>query len=156
MQKVSVAVTALAPRGYRLFLLGVTSILVVLAIGIVLRSTDKPSRLSAAGQSFEIDYATTDSERVKGLSGRQGIAADYVLLFDFQDPAERCFWMKDMNFAIDMIWVDANKKITAIESNVKPETYPTNFCHGNAVYVAEFAAGTANRLGLKPGDQLKF
>lgn len=115
---------------------------------IFLLTRPQPDVAGVAGQSFNIERADTEASRKKGLSGRDSIGAKDAMLFVFDKPGQRCMWMKDMKFSIDMVWLDASKRIVAIEHNVSPDTYPKNFCHDNAQYVLEFAAGTAKRLGL--------
>lgn len=90
--------------------------------------------------------------REKGLSGRESLAHDRAMMFQFEISRNECFWMNDMKFNIDMIWLDTENRINAIERNVSPDTYPKNFCH-EGKSVIELAAGTADRLNLKVGDQ---
>ncbi len=126
-------------------------------LGFVLLFTRNQADVAGiAGQQFNIERADTDALRQKGLSARDSIGARDTMLFVFDNPAQRCFWMKDMKFSIDMVWLDAAKQIVAIEHNVSPNTYPQNFCHDNAQYVLEFAAGTAKALGLSSMGTVQF
>lgn len=77
------------------------------------------------------------------------------MLFLYEDEAQRCMWMKDMRFAIDMLWLDSRKKITKIQKDVRPETYPDAFC-ARAQYVIELKAGEAERHRLRSGQTLAF
>ena len=101
---------------------------------------------------FNAEYALTDQSRQKGLSGRTDFSANSAMVFVFDKTAQRCFWMKDMNFAIDIVWLDDKKRVVAHQQNVQPNSYPSTYCHEGTQYVVEFAAGTTNRLGLNPGD----
>ena len=76
------------------------------------------------------------------------------MVFAYPVAEKRCFWMKDMRFSIDMVWLDAGRKVVAVEPNVSPDTYPKNYCHENARYVVEFATGTTQRLHVQVGDQV--
>jgi uncharacterized protein len=91
----------------------------------------------------------------RGLSGRQNLAQNKAMLFKFDGMSVHCFWMRDMKFSIDIVWLNEQNQVTSIEKNVSPETYPNNFCH-DGHNVIEFAAGTVDRLSLKPGDQVKL
>lgn len=63
--------------------------------------------------------------------------------------------MKDMNFALDIIWLDADKKVIDIAYNVKPDTFPDSFCPKQpAQYVLEVNAGVAGERGLQVGKKL--
>ena len=106
------------------------------------------NELVMGGQRFTVERAITEEQKQKGLSGRDNIGDNNVMLFVYDNPGQRCIWMKDMKFSIDVVWLDGAKRIIAIEHDVKPDTYPKNFCQDNAQYMLEFAAGTAKRLGL--------
>lgn len=113
--------------------------------------------VSAGGTSFRAERLETESERVKGLSGKKCIPNDVAMLFVFDKPDTYGFWMKDMNFSIDMVWLDGDKKVVYIQKNATPESYPQIFKPTkNALYVLEVASGTAEKLSLKEGDQLNF
>lgn len=96
-----------------------------------------------------------NGEFVQGLSGRSDLPSDRAVLFDFTETATRCFWMKDMRFAIDMVWLDADKKVVAVEHEVAPESYPNEYCH-EGQYVVEWNAGMARQLGVSKGTALTF
>lgn len=135
----------------------ILAVLIVCA-GIFLYKVNEPNdpSLEIKGQKFSVETAKTDELRQKGLSGRESLDKDKVMVFEFEQAARRCFWMKDMKFNIDMVWLNSDKKVIAAEHNVSPDTYPQNFCHDNAKYVVEFNANTAKELGLQSGDTLKF
>lgn len=112
--------------------------------------------LYRAQSCFPLEIANTDQARVNGLSKRESLPANSGMLFVFEDTAEQCIWMKDMRFALDIIWTNEAKRIIKIEQNVSPGTYPKNFCSDETKYVLEFSSGFAGQYGLKPGDELKF
>lgn len=119
-------------------------------------------------ESFEIqaEIADTPEERSLGLSGRPGLAADRGLLFVFDRAGLHSFWMKDMRFPIDIIWLvrrtpesgDADAveaEIVHIERSVSPETYPFSFAPAApADLVLETAAGFADANNLEVGKTL--
>lgn len=116
-----------------------------------------------SGDSFKVDtcvkleVAATDSQRVLGLSGRQSMDRDTGLLFDFGKPDEYCMWMKDMNFALDMIWLNEEKEIVHIEESVTPDTYPKSFCGpGSARYVVEVNKDVIKSADLHVGQTIRF
>ena len=79
------------------------------------------------------------------------------MLFIFDQPDKQCMWMKDMYISLDMIWLDADKRITKIEYGVSPETYPKSFCGGSQdKYVIELLENVANKANLRVGDQLNL
>src|SRR3989338_4036642 len=65
------------------------------------------------------DVADTDAKRAQGLSGRESMAENYGILFVFEEPAQYSFWMKDMKFPLDFLWI-RDGKIIEITQNVPP------------------------------------
>jgi len=102
-----------------------------------------------------VDVADSPSERTQGLSGRASLRPGSGLLFIFDEAAIHGIWMKDMYFAIDIVWVADNMQVVHIEQNVTPDTYPTVFKPKSpARYVVEVPAGFVAEEGIKMGDLL--
>ena len=85
------------------------------------------------------------------------------MLFVFSEPRVLNFWMKDMRFDLDIIWLDENLKIVHIANNAQADSYNTQnpasstiFSNGNnpAKYVLEINSGLSNELNLREGDTL--
>lgn len=115
--------------------------------------------LTADGSTYgyKVLFSDTPELRTKGLSGRASLGTDEVMLFVFEREVRNFFWMKDMLFSIDIVWLDADKQIIHIEKNVSPETFPKSFGPDeNSKYVLEFKAGTADSVGMKRGDRVSF
>ena len=72
-----------------------------------------------AGQVIKVELAITPEARARGLSGRQGLTQDEGMLFVFDTPGKYPFWMKDMNFAIDMIWISEDSKVVYIKKDAR-------------------------------------
>lgn len=106
--------------------------------------------------------AKTNDERIRGLSGKESLGYNEALLFVFDKEDNYGIWMKDMNFSIDIAWLDKNKKIIYIENNVSPETFPKTFYPTNnefgvkALYVLETNANFFLENNIKVGDFLDF
>ena len=78
------------------------------------------------------------------------------MLFVFDHPAQYPFWMKDMNFPIDIIWIDENLKVIFIKKNAVPESYPEVFTSPqNSKYVLEVVAGFSDKYNIKIGDKVE-
>ncbi|MBP6060784.1 MAG: DUF192 domain-containing protein [Candidatus Pacebacteria bacterium] len=113
--------------------------------------------VTIGGETIKVELAETPAERAQGLSGRKNLAGDTGLLFIFEKPGHYPFWMKDMNFPIDIIWISRNNQIVFIEKTATRESYPKNF--GGEVessYVLEVVAGFADKHNLAIGDQVEF
>jgi uncharacterized membrane protein (UPF0127 family) len=106
---------------------------------------------------YKMLVSDTDYLREKGLGGRAGLDKKEAMLFVFGEDSKHYFWMKDMQFSIDMVWLDKDKKVIGIEKSASPDTYPEAF--GPKVdsrYVLEFNSGTADSVNLHVGDEVKF
>jgi uncharacterized membrane protein (UPF0127 family) len=108
-------------------------------------------------QPLSLILATTSAEQELGLGQRASLPLDEGMLFIFPKADNYGFWMKDMHFPIDMIWLDENFSITHIESNVSPDTYPTVLYPGQkSLYVLETNAGYSQKNDLEVGESLDF
>lgn len=115
-----------------------------------------PLCLKIAQKCFDLEIADEARVQAKGLSDRDSLAEDKGMLFAFDRAEEQCFWMKDMRFNLDMIWLNEEKTVIKTMQDVSPDTYPDQFCADNAKYVLEFTSGFADKYGLKPGTKLQF
>jgi len=107
--------------------------------------------------SLDVELAKTATQKEKGLGGRDCIGGKDGMLFIFNRPDLYTFWMKDMRFPIDIIWIGPDKKVVKIESNVSPDTYPHSFTNDDpALYVLETKANLSTLLKIKNGAQLEF
>lgn len=114
-------------------------------------------QLSANGVEVEAEVAESGGDQQLGLGNRNCIADDHAMMFPYAASGNYCYWMKDMNFPIDIIWLDEEKKIVTVKADISPDTYPQTFCpEGPAQYVVEVRAGKAKDAGWKPGSQFSF
>ncbi len=90
---------------------------------------------SIGGQVYFLDVALTDAEKEKGLSGRSSLAPDTGMLFVFDKPGTYGFWMPDMSFPIDIIWLDQSCMVVG-KTSMTPQSYPKIFYPD---YPAEYA-----------------
>lgn len=108
-------------------------------------------------RQFNYEIAENENARQKGLSGRPFIKNNQAMLFVFQKSDVYCFWMKDMRFPIDIIWVDSSKTIVGTTEQVLPSSYPKTFCSPNPVqYVFEISAGQVSAASVRPGQRINF
>lgn len=109
--------------------------------------------ISIEGKPLRVAVADTDALRAQGLSGSSPLAEDEGMLFIFAEDGTYSFWMKDMRYAIDILWIDAEGTVVHIEKNVAPETYPASFTsHSPARYVLEVRAGYADQHDIQIGS----
>lgn len=103
------------------------------------------------------EVADEESERIIGLSGRNGLSAGRAILFIFDKSDTHGIWMKGMKFPIDIVWLDSNKKVIEIKFNVQPSSYPKVFgSKDKSLFVIELSGGQALKLGIKVGQILSW
>lgn len=106
---------------------------------------------------YTLEIADTDTLRERGLSYRTRLAPHTGMLFVFDAPALLKFWMKDMNFPLDIIWLNEDKKIVHIEHSLSPDTYPQSFGPDIPTqYVIELNAGEAKKANLSVDTVVDF
>lgn len=149
------SVPRLAPR-YLLVAVGIIFIGLLIAFGVA--KYDQPDQLlKVNNKTYHLLVASTPTEQTKGLADRASLPPNEGMLFVFTKPAVQCFWMKDMHFSIDMVWVNTQKHIVHIQPNVSPSTYPEIFCPNTlAQYVLELNAGQVQTASLQTGQKLNF
>lgn len=101
------------------------------------------------------EVANTPALWTRGLSGHAGLGENEGMLFVFNEEAGHGIWMKDMRFAIDIIWATQDGTVVTIKENATPESYPEAFYPAEpALYVLEVPAGFAGRAGVAVGDKI--
>lgn len=106
-----------------------------------------------------VEVANTRASRELGLSGRKMMRDDEGMLFVFDAPGRYGFWMKDMDFPLDMVWINQNGIVVWVERNVTPESYiekKTFINQSEASYVLEINANMAEKFGLYLGSKVKM
>ena len=141
------------PVWVRVVFIGLAVVSIAVALAIYEQGNVDTLRLSKG--TYHLEVATTDAAQQRGLGGRRKLAQNGGMLFVFSAQSQQCFWMKDMRFPIDIIWADSSKRVTRIEHDLSPATYPHEYC-APAQYVIELNAGTADNNGLKTGQKLDF
>jgi uncharacterized membrane protein (UPF0127 family) len=113
------------------------------------------------GENFRVVISNKNEQRIKGLSDQEFLNPNEGMLFIFSGPGLHNFWMKDMNFSIDIIWLNEKLEVLYIEKDVEPESYTENNKelfgpkYQLSKYVFEVKAGVSDNLGIKVGDSLE-
>ncbi len=99
--------------------------------------------------------ADTEALRAQGLSGKASLAESEGMLFIFPHPGRYGFWMKDMLFPIDIIWIHANGEVADMTKGVTPDTYPQAFFPKTDIqYVLEVQSGFSDRHEVSIGEKI--
>ena len=112
--------------------------------------------------AIKAKIADEPKEQQTGLADYSSLGLDEGMIFVFDQSKRHTFWMKDMDFAIDIIWIDEAKKIVDIAPNVPPEPNKnekelTRYKpKSDAKYVLEINAGISALHNLQISDQVSF
>lgn len=68
---------------------------------------------------IEVEVADTKEKRSKGLGFRQSLATTSGMFFIHESPQKYTYWMKGMEFPIDIIWISGDT-ISDIIPNIPP------------------------------------
>lgn len=150
-KKTKSALNAHRRRQKILFCLVVATVL----LAIFLARDFRGETLQFGSKTLQVEAVNTDELRAKGLSGRESLQANQAMWFEFDESSVHCFWMKDMNFPIDIIWLNDQRKVVYIKENALPSSYPESFCPNEiSRYVLEVQAGLAKQENITIGSQL--
>ena len=111
----------------------------------------------ASKERFSVEWATKPPQQEKGLSYRPCFPENGALLFSFPTDDRFGIWMKDMQFPIDVVWLDKDKRVVSVEKNMQPSSYPKVYYPATDVrYVIEFNVGMMNKLGAQTGETFSW
>lgn len=85
----------------------------------VQRGLGKSATVQVHGQTLKVEVERSARAKAKGLSGRRKLVDGRGMLFPFDTPSTYQFWMKDMRFAIDIVWI-AKGEIVDVSRGVRP------------------------------------
>ncbi len=115
------------------------------------------AKIHVGDKIIPVTIADTQPLRSQGLSGTPSLKTGTGKLFIFPKTAIQGFWMKDMQYPIDIVWIDEAWKVIGITEHVDPASYPTIFYAPAPVpYVLEINAGEAAVDNFGVGVQLRL
>ncbi|SDQ19406.1 DUF192 domain-containing protein [Natronobacterium texcoconense] len=109
--------------------------------------------------AVDVEVADTWDERYTGLSDHDSLEDGEGMLFVHDRESERTYVMRDMDFDIDIVFIDADREITTIEHARAPEAGEDGEdlqYTGQAQYVLEVPRGYANETGMAVGDEVEI
>lgn len=141
-------------------LLGTAVVIFVTILLITLLISGKSTKVLVNDQTFKVIVAKSDKDKQIGLSEKNKIEQDQGMLFIFDNPQYHSFWMKDMKFPIDIIYINGDKVTTVIDSARPPGSIGGNLETYQPLYksdkVLEVNAGIANKYNIKNGTLVKI
>ena len=138
-----------------LIVIGIIVLLVIIALIVRSQKPSGQSQSIAIGSNhYTVEIADTLFSQAKGLSGRGSLESGHGMLFVFSSSSMQAFWMKDMQFPLDFIWIN-NGQVIGVTENV-PASPPTAMYRPPTPVdrVLEVPAGTVARDGIKVGDMV--
>jgi hypothetical protein len=135
--------------------------LLFLALALLFRvgpATATPLIIHAGGSAykFEVELATTPSEREQGLMFRKSMAPNAGMLFLYPGEQQVAFWMKNTLIPLDMLFLKADGSIARIAPNAVPLDETPIPSNAEVKAVLEVNGGTAAALGIKEGDKVDY
>lgn len=115
-------------------------------------------QVTIGNKVFKVEVAGTPYKREQGLSNRNSIGSD-GMLFVFDTPARYSFWMKDMKFALDIVWFRDNR-IVSMDAHIQPpqsgETLKSFSPPAEVNYVLELPEGSIQKYGIDQGNRVQI
>ena len=115
---------------------------------------------SINGFNVSMAIASTNEQRIRGLSGLEKMNDNEGMIFLFDEPSKQGFWMNKMNFPIDIIWLDSNGKVVHIEKKLEPckifLACPVYNPQVDSLYVIELQSGFSDDHSMKKGMIINF
>lgn len=114
--------------------------------------------LSSTGKLFEVECVVSPVRLARGLSGRPSLAKGTGMLFIFDTLERQKMWMPDMNFPLDVVWLDETLSVIHISYGLQPCKDGASCPSTNSVYHCKYAIemneGEAAIYGFMNGTQL--
>ncbi|MFT7628109.1 MAG: uncharacterized membrane protein (UPF0127 family) [Ulvibacter sp.] len=105
---------------------------------------------------LNIEIADDEYQTQTGLMYRKSMKDDQAMLFIFEDEIPRAFYMKNTQFALDIIFIDSDRKVVNIHKDANPLDHTSLPSEGPAQYVLEVNAGLSNTWTLESGDFVEW
>jgi len=142
---------------FEIIFLSVT-VIVLLIIFFLKKPSGKYTNVKVGNTQIRAEIADTFITRTKGLMFRKSLPENEGMLFIFNEEGYHGFWMMNMSFPIDIIWIDKEKKVVYIEKNAQPcgLICSSYIPKEKAMYVLEVNANFTEEHGIKIGSSLEF
>lgn len=110
---------------------------------------------SSGKQSFNVEVAVTEQQRVIGLMYRKSLPKNAGMLFIYgKRPQPAFMWMKNTLIPLDMVFITQKGTVRKIEERTEPFSQIPIGSEGEVVAVLELAGGVSDQIGLKVGDKI--
>ena len=107
-------------------------------------------------RTFTIELASTEAEKSLGLMYRSTLRDDEGMLFPYGQERLITMWMRNTYISLDMIFIHSDGTIARIEERTEPLSDRVISSAKPVSAVLEISGGGAQRLGIKPGDKVRY
>jgi len=107
-------------------------------------------------ETLDIEFAETDYETATGLMYRNSMEENQGMLFIFGSPSVHSFYMKNTEFALDILYITADQKIATIAANAEPFNEKSLSSEVPVQYVIEINGGLTEKWNVKVGDSVSW
>lgn len=113
------------------------------------------------GTKITAEVMTAQTDMARGMMYRDSLADNRGMLFIHGAPGRYGYWMHNVKIPLDIIWLDASRKVVEIAANAQPCPGPASACpsyggNADALYVLELNGGAAARHGVQAGATVRF
>lgn len=105
--------------------------------------------------AFATEIAASDETRSRGLMFRRSMGAREAMLFHWPSPRVVSMWMRNTYLSLDMLFVTADGTVVHVQADTVPQSLDVLSAGREVSAVMELVAGTAAKLGIRPGSRLK-
>ena len=131
---------------------------ILIILFIFLNQQNENPKVCFEENCFLVELSKTQAEKARGLMFRESLEEDEGMLFIYNEEGMYSFWMKNTLISLDIIWINSEKEVVYIEHEALPcnEECESLIPSENAQFVLEIKAGTAEKLNIILGDEIKF
>ena len=156
----------------RLFKMRVFILIVMFSLNCLscVLSQEAAKKICIKDACVQAEIADTEAARQLGLMFRENLPEGRGMLFIFEDEGRYGFWMKNMKFPIDIIWIDKEKRVVDVKPNLSPcQEVRESFAGGDkeksceifeprakALYALEVEGGFCRRNKIEIGDKVSI
>ncbi|QXQ05761.1 DUF192 domain-containing protein [Sphingosinicellaceae bacterium] len=111
---------------------------------------------SSGRHNYSVEIAASPEQQERGLMFRTAMAANQGMIFPFAPPRPASFWMENTILPLDIVFIGADSRVLNVAADAKPYSRDLIQSSGAAAAVLELNAGEAAKIGLKPGDAVRY
>lgn len=139
-------------------ILGAAVVIFIVILLLTFLLSRKSTKVTLGGHSFSVKVAKTDKEKQIGLSETKKLDNNKGMLFVFDNPDYYAFWMKNMKFPIDIVYIRGDRVTTVIANAqpVKGGELPVYQPAEKSDKVLEINSGLSKKYNIKSGSPVKI